>query len=59
MLDRNLSWQTSSYSGDANGNCVEIAVTPRQVHVRDTKDRDGGSHQYSASAWSGLLTALR
>jgi hypothetical protein len=59
MLDRNLSWRTSSYSGDASGNCVEVAASPREVRVRDTKDRDGGVHQYSHNAWSSLLLSLR
>jgi hypothetical protein len=51
MLDRDpLSWRTSSYSGNADGNCVEIAVASRRVYVRDTKDRDGGTHHYSRDA---------
>jgi hypothetical protein len=59
MLDRNLSWRTSSHSGNADGNCVEVAASTREVRVRDTKDRDGGVHQYSHRAWSNLLVSLR
>jgi hypothetical protein len=60
MLDRDpLSWRTSTYSGNADGNCVEVAVAPRTVYVRDTKNRNGGSHRYSYDAWLSLLTALR
>jgi hypothetical protein len=54
-----LSWRTSSYSGDANGNCVEVALTDDAVHVRDSKDRAGGSHEFSRAQWAGLLTTLR
>jgi hypothetical protein len=60
MLDRDpFAWRTSSYSGDANGNCVEVAIGPDVVHIRDTKDRDGGTHRCSRVAWSSLLTMLR
>ncbi|MGV9251690.1 DUF397 domain-containing protein [Streptomyces sp. NPDC003697] len=36
-----LAWFKSSYSGGNDGNsCVEIAVTPGTIHVRDSKYRD-------------------
>jgi hypothetical protein len=54
-----LSWRTSSYSGNADGNCVEVALTDDAVHVRDSKDRAGGSHEFSPAQWAGLLATLR
>jgi hypothetical protein len=30
MLDQNLTWRTSSYTGNANGNCVEVALAWRK-----------------------------
>ncbi|MEU1165772.1 DUF397 domain-containing protein [Streptomyces sp. NPDC005921] len=30
-----LAWFKSSYSG---GECVEVAVSPAMVHIRDSKD---------------------
>ncbi|MBL1100785.1 DUF397 domain-containing protein [Streptomyces coffeae] len=33
-----LDWFKSSYSGDEGGECVEVAVSERIVHVRDSKD---------------------
>jgi hypothetical protein len=57
MLERH--WRTSSYSGDASGNCVEVAPVRRTVHVRDTKDREGGTQRFAAEAWSAFLAALR
>lgn len=35
-----LAWFKSSHSGGANGeSCVEVAIGPRAVHVRDSKTR--------------------
>jgi len=59
MLDTKMPWRKSSYSGDANGNCVEVAAAPGAVHVRDTKDREGGTQRFDATAWSAFLAALR
>ncbi|MET8009884.1 DUF397 domain-containing protein [Streptomyces sp. NPDC005271] len=33
-----LAWFKSSYSGTEGDNCIEVAVTERTVHVRDSKD---------------------
>ncbi|MEU6537834.1 DUF397 domain-containing protein [Streptomyces sp. NPDC047000] len=32
-----LVWFKSSHSGTSGGDCVEVATTPRTVHVRDSK----------------------
>ncbi|MFG2379013.1 DUF397 domain-containing protein [Streptomyces sp. NPDC048504] len=34
-----LSWSKSSYSGGDGDNCVEVAVRPEAVHIRDSKDK--------------------
>lgn len=34
-------WRKSSYSGGEGDNCVEVAVRPGGVRVRDTKDTKG------------------
>lgn len=52
-------WRKSSYSGNQGGNCVEIADTAHQVHVRDTQNRPLGYLTFSASNWSALLSSLR
>jgi hypothetical protein len=50
-------WRTSSYSG-ANGNCVEVAVpAPTRVAVRDSKDPEGPSLDFSAQAWAAFTSA--
>jgi hypothetical protein len=52
------TWRTSSYSGE-NGNCVEVALNTAPVQVRDTKDRDGGTHTFSRSTWQAFTRHLR
>jgi hypothetical protein len=43
-------WRKSSYSAD-QGECVEVASTPADVRVRDTKDRSGGSLTFTPDQW--------
>lgn len=52
-------WHKSSHSGTDNG-CVEHAkLTTGRHAVRDTKDRDGGTLIFDATAWHDFLTAIR
>ncbi|GHH30794.1 DUF397 domain-containing protein [Streptomyces lanatus] len=53
-----LAWFKSSYSGGNNGeSCVEIAVAPRTVHVRDSKYRDSSPRLALApQAWAAFVT---
>lgn len=43
-------WRTSSRS-TANRDCVEVAVVPGHVGVRDSKNRSGAALVLSPSAW--------
>ncbi|WP_031102522.1 DUF397 domain-containing protein [Streptomyces sp. NRRL S-146] len=57
-------WKKSSYSGDSQGQCVEVAdltVTPfaGKRAIRDSKDPEGPALLFSASAVAGFLTDLR
>ncbi|GAA1975242.1 DUF397 domain-containing protein [Amycolatopsis minnesotensis] len=47
-------WRKSRYSSD-QANCVEVAVAPVAVRVRDTKDRPGGALTLPTSAWLAFL----
>ncbi|MFJ3498204.1 DUF397 domain-containing protein [Streptomyces sp. NPDC086091] len=52
-----LAWFKSSYSSGNDGNsCVELALTPGTVHVRDSKQVDGPRLSLTPGAWTGFVT---
>lgn len=54
--DSTLAWFKSSYSSGPDGDsCVEIAVAPRAVHVRDSKHTDGPRLGLAPEAWSAFV----
>ncbi|MFJ2815022.1 DUF397 domain-containing protein [Streptomyces sp. NPDC087294] len=54
-----LAWFKSSYSGGTNGeSCVEVAVVPGTVHVRDSKVVDGPRFAVASAAWAGFVRVL-
>ncbi|MEU7564832.1 DUF397 domain-containing protein [Streptomyces fradiae] len=55
MSTPDLHWHKSSYSGPGGDNCVEVALTPRTVHVRDTKNTGTGPVTLSPAAWTSFL----
>ncbi|MEU7383920.1 MULTISPECIES: DUF397 domain-containing protein [unclassified Streptomyces] len=57
MRTTELAWFKSSYSGGGGGNCVEVALRPGAVLVRDSKDADRQELAVSPDAWSAF-TAL-
>ncbi len=60
MARQGLNWRKSSRSGGGGGNnCVEVAQGSTAIHVRDTKDRDGGTLVVTPEAWSAFLGTLR
>lgn len=54
MSTDELTWFKSSYSGGGGGNCVEVAVRPHAVLVRDSKDTRRASLAVSAPAWAAF-----
>ncbi|MFB7653818.1 MULTISPECIES: DUF397 domain-containing protein [unclassified Streptomyces] len=52
-----LAWFKSSYSSSGDGNsCVEVAVTPGTIRVRDSKYRDAGPRlALDADAWADFV----
>ncbi|MGW4887412.1 DUF397 domain-containing protein [Streptomyces sp. S816] len=51
-----LAWFKSSYSSGTNGeSCVELAVTPGTVHVRDSKNTDGPRLTLTPEAWAEFV----
>ncbi len=54
-----LVWFKSSYSDGPDGDsCVEIAVAPRTVHVRDSKNVEGPRFTVTSAAWTGFVHQL-
>ena len=49
-------WFKSSYSGSEGDNCVEVAVRPEAVLVRDSKDIRRQALAVSRDAWSAFMT---
>ncbi|MER6188022.1 DUF397 domain-containing protein [Streptomyces sp. NPDC001652] len=55
MSSEALQWFKSTYSGSEGGQCVEIAVCPHTIHVRDSKTPTGPTLQVTATAWSAFI----
>ncbi|MFI0821555.1 DUF397 domain-containing protein [Streptomyces sp. NPDC021098] len=53
-----LDWFKSSYSGGGGGNCVEVAIRPDTVHVRDSKDPETGQLAIPRTAWAAFTAQL-
>lgn len=52
-----LVWFKSSYSDGPDGNsCVEIAIAPRAIHVRDSKNVAGPRLALAPAAWASFVT---
>jgi len=49
-------WRKSSHSGD-EGACVELAVVPSHVAVRDSKDPAGPVLLFTPAAWTAFADA--
>jgi hypothetical protein len=53
------TWFKSSYSDGTQGDsCVEIAVAPRAVHIRDSKTAEGSRPRFTVTpaAWTDFVT---
>lgn len=51
------AWFKSSYSSGPDGDsCVEIALAPGTIHVRDSKSTDGPRLALTPMAWTHFLT---
>ncbi|MCX5413024.1 DUF397 domain-containing protein [Streptomyces sp. NBC_00059] len=49
-------WFKSSYSDSSSGNdCVEVAPTPRTVHVRDSKCTAGPLLGFAPATWTAFV----
>ena len=49
------TWYKSSYSGSGGGNCVEVAIRPHTVHIRDSKDKRIRPLAVTPEAWAAFV----
>ena len=56
MTVEQLNWFKSSYSGGEGGECLEVAVTPDTIHLRDSKHPTGPHLTLSPTAWSAFVS---
>ncbi|MYZ11138.1 DUF397 domain-containing protein [Streptomyces sp. SID2999] len=55
-----LAWFKSSYSGGNDGNsCVELAIVPSTIHVRDSKHTAGPQLALTQDTWTAFVTGVR
>ncbi|MER5885603.1 DUF397 domain-containing protein [Streptomyces sp. NPDC001941] len=54
----NLAWYKSSHSGSQGDSCIEVAVTDRTVHVRDSKDTRLPHFTVSRTGWQRFIGHL-
>ncbi|MEU3900294.1 DUF397 domain-containing protein [Streptomyces sp. NPDC045251] len=47
-------WRKSTYSGDSS-NCVEIAMAPAKILVRDSKTPTGARLAFPRTVWANFL----
>ncbi|MFJ9371934.1 DUF397 domain-containing protein [Streptomyces sp. NPDC101455] len=56
MSTPQLHWFKSSYSDSSDINdCVEIATTPRTIHVRDSKNAQGPRLTLAPTTWTDFV----
>jgi hypothetical protein len=51
-----LRWRKASAS--ASSNCVEVAMTPDAIYVRDSKAPNAGMLTFTKSEWAAFLTGV-
>jgi Domain of unknown function (DUF397) len=52
-------WRKSTYSDQGGADCVEVGqAAGTTVMIRDTKDRDGETLAFGASAWERFIKSL-
>ncbi|MFJ5834553.1 DUF397 domain-containing protein [Streptomyces sp. NPDC093089] len=59
MTETSPNWHKSSYSGNDNDACIEVADNLSRVRVRDTKDHTKGELTATPAAWSAFTAFAR
>ena len=53
------TWHKSSYSSGGGSNCVEVAIIPGSVAIRDSKNPDGPVHIVSPESFRDLIAHIK
>ncbi|MGY5632100.1 DUF397 domain-containing protein [Streptomyces sp. UC1A3] len=54
-----LAWFKSSYSDTSNpSDCVEVAIAPATIHVRDSKRPDGPRLTVPTASWTAFVAGV-
>ncbi|MFI9777017.1 DUF397 domain-containing protein [Streptomyces sp. NPDC051956] len=52
-----LKWRKSSYSSNSSeADCIEVALTPTTIHIRDSKNPDGTCLTATPTTWTAFIT---
>ncbi|MFF4713570.1 DUF397 domain-containing protein [Streptomyces eurythermus] len=56
-----LQWFKSTYSGSEGGACLEVAVSPGTVHIRDSKEApcQDRTLRISPATWDAFTSSLK
>ena len=54
-MSATLMWFKSSYSSNDGPDCVEVALAPATVHVRDSKDKDRARLTVGEASWTEFV----
>jgi hypothetical protein len=52
-------WRKSTASGGEQGGCIEVALMPDLVLVRDSKDTTGPNLTFASPMWGVFVGTLR
>ncbi|HEY3867219.1 MAG TPA: DUF397 domain-containing protein [Actinocrinis sp.] len=52
-------WFKSSFCKPGPNECVEVAIGPDEIGVRDSKDRSGGRLTFTRAEWTAFLAGVR
>lgn len=59
MTETSPNWHKSTYSGNDNDACIEVADNLPRVLVRDTKDHAKGELTATPGAWAAFTAFAR
>ncbi|MFJ3663915.1 DUF397 domain-containing protein [Streptomyces sp. NPDC090119] len=51
-----LDWFKSSHSAANDFDCVEVALTPDHIHIRDSKTTGGDELTVTTDTWASFLS---